>query len=389
MLDMPTIIVATCSTAVVQGLLLLFFWIRGRRSETLAVSGAAFICFGVGFALLGGRQLFPVDLTIGLGGASILLSGVLFINASRQFGRRRSYPWLALVVPALWAAGYAYSPVMETAAARATILSVFMAVCFFVCAFECWRWQSGRVASRKFLIGAALAFGAIFTLRAFFNADLPFPLGSRPAEQSIWFSVVALVVFILLSMVAFLAVGMTHEEGEAVREMQAVVDPVTGALRRGAFVLQGARVVTRHHDEGRFACLALIRLGVSGGRNADEAMRMLASCVSTRLRPADLMARMGGDEFVLLLPDVAIGEAVDVVGEIIDEFEASVTSLGCRVTARAGIVSSTQTGADLRLMVQAADQALHSARFADDRLVPYSPGVTPALHGQRAAKRRA
>lgn len=377
MLDMPTIIVATCCTAVVQGLLLLFFWFREGRSPAMAMSGAAFIFFGVGFALMGAHQLIPIAGAIGIGGGSVALSGALFVSASRRFGRRRPLMFLVVATPLLWAVGYLYSPFMQTAAARASILSIFMAICFFACAFECARWTVGGRMAKRLLVGATIAFGCLFILRALFNAELPFPLGSQPHGDSIWFSLMSFGVFILLSMVAFIAVGMTHHWAETERELQAVVDPVTGALRRGAFILQGGRMVARHHEDGRSACLALITLASPPAVVSDDALRLFARAASSSLKPTDLMARMSIDVFACILSDVMIGEAVDIVQALAGRTEAAANAAGFVLLARAGITSSTQNGADLRSMLQAADHALGSARFAGDSVVAYHPALEP------------
>ncbi len=87
------------------------------------------------------------------------------------------------------------------------------------------------------------------------------------------------------------------------------------ANRRGlaqAFEAESAR----HARDGGTLAVALIdidsfkKLNDSLGHNVgDKALKSLAARARTALRPVDHVARFGGEEFVLLLPGTAIGQA--------------------------------------------------------------------------------
>lgn len=369
-------IVATCSVAVVQGILLFFYWFRDNRPLTLALTSIAFVCFGVGFALIGGRNFLAAGVGSAVGSCFMFLSGALFVTAARRIGRRRTPALLVAAAPLLWLAAIYFVPTMSDPGARATFLSTFMATCFAVCAFECWRSQDRDSSISLWPLRiVALLFCGMFVLRAIFNADLPFPLGALPPDGNLTFSVASLAVFVLLAVVAFLVVGFTHERMETERGLQAVVDPVTGALRRGAFALQGARVIGRHHADGRSACLALVSLAAPVGDVDDRTLGLLSRAASEVLRPTDMMARMGACEFAFLLGDTVIGEATDITQRLIQRFRDLSGDAHVPVFARAGIASSTQTGNNIRGLVQAADLALKSARFSDGTVVAWHPGL--------------
>ncbi|MGV2980863.1 GGDEF domain-containing protein [Camelimonas sp. ID_303_24] len=369
-------ITATCCVAVVQGLLLLFFWARDSRPPALALTSVAFVCFGVGYALIGGRQLLGIGVGSGVGSAFMLLSGVLFISAARRLGRRRTPMGFAIAAPVVWLAAFMFWPPLESPEARSTVVSAFMAACFLLSALECWRNRgAGGGASFGPLMAVALMFSGLFTLRALFNEGLPFPLGSLPPDGNIWFGLASFGVFMLLSMVVFLVVGLTHDRLEAARAQQAIVDPVTGALRRAAFVIQGARIVARHHEDGRSACLALVGLAAPVGEVAEEALRVFARVAADVLKPTDLMARMGPNEFACLLSDVVIGEADDLTVTMLQRFERQAAAAEVPTLARAGIASSTQVGNDFRSLIQASDHALGCARFAAGKVVTWHPAI--------------
>jgi len=376
MLDMPTMIVATCCVAVVQGLLLLFFWFRDNRPPALALTSVAFVCFGVGFALIGGRQFLAAGVGGGVGVAFMFLSGALFVSAARRLRRKRTPALFVIAAPLVWLSAFMFWPALDSATARSTFFSTFMAACFFMCAVECWRGRgAGGQISFGPLVAVALTFSGLFTLRAFFNEGLPFPLGALPPDGNIWFNLISLGVFVLLSMGAFLVVGLTHDRLEAERSQQAIVDPVTGALRRAAFVLQGARIIARHHEDGRSACLALVALAAPSGEVADGALRTFARAAADLLKPTDLMARMGPNEFACLLSDAVIGEADDLVATLLERFERAAADADVPTLARAGIASSTQVGNDFRGLIQTADHALKNTRFSGVRVLAWHPAL--------------
>lgn len=386
MLDLPTIIVATCCTAVVQGVLLLYFWFRDNRPPALALCGAAFIAFGVGFALIGGREMLSPLVGVGLGGASIFLAGALFVNTARRFERRRTPAIFVAAPPVIWLAVWALSPAMQSPTFRATFLSSYMTVCYALCAFEGWRGRAEGLATRWPLIAVAITFACLFALRTFFNADLPFPLGALAPDDNIWFSLASLAVFGLLSMVAFLVVGLTHDRLEAERAQHASVDPVTGALRRGAFVLQGERMVARRHEESRSACLALVTLATPSGGVSDVALQIFSRIAAEALKPTDLMARMGANEFACIFSNAVIGEAADRAQALIDRFDEQAAVAGIPARARAGIASTTQVGNNMRELIQAADQALKNTDFSGGAVAPYHPALE---RGAKAGAARA
>jgi diguanylate cyclase (GGDEF)-like protein len=100
----------------------------------------------------------------------------------------------------------------------------------------------------------------------------------------------------------------------------ATTDPLTGLVNRRAFV----PVLDRTHDQcrksGRSLCLAVVDLdgfkGINdeqGHQAGDTVLVDVTAAWQAQLRKADVLARAGGDEFILLLPDATVEEATDVL----------------------------------------------------------------------------
>jgi diguanylate cyclase len=103
-----------------------------------------------------------------------------------------------------------------------------------------------------------------------------------------------------------------------------------------------------------------------GHRAGDKVLRIVAECLSERLRETDFLARYGGEEFVMILPGTQIDGAVRVV----DEMRAAVATLGFHfrgnpvgVTVSCGI-SAFRAGDTPDEAFERADKALYRAKQA-------------------------
>ena len=105
----------------------------------------------------------------------------------------------------------------------------------------------------------------------------------------------------------------------------------------------------------------------TGGHQAgDEVLKKVAAAVEKSCRKADLPARFGGDEFAILLPETAAGDAQSVVARVaaaVAELRIHVHSLGVSITLSAGVadLNSGEIGSP-EAMMALADKALYAAK---------------------------
>jgi diguanylate cyclase len=150
-------------------------------------------------------------------------------------------------------------------------------------------------------------------------------------------------------------------------------DPLTQALnRRGleeAFRVETARA-TRYQAPLALALLDLDdfkklndSLGHVGG---DRALIHLVQTMQATLRPTDLVARLGGEEFAVLLPATAADEAGQAIERVRDELARSPFVFDGRratLTFSAG-VAAWRTHEPLEDLLRRADRALYDAKRA-------------------------
>jgi diguanylate cyclase len=113
----------------------------------------------------------------------------------------------------------------------------------------------------------------------------------------------------------------------------------------------------------------------------DEVLLEITRRVSTCLRPSDLFARIGGDEFLIVLPDVTRYETTTIAERCRSKiaskkFELSDSKLGVSISVG---VNWTATPADFTTLLSAADDALYSAKSLGRDCVAYDFQNAPAL----------
>jgi len=98
----------------------------------------------------------------------------------------------------------------------------------------------------------------------------------------------------------------------------------------------------------------------------DQVLRSLSHFLLKRLRKTDKIGRYGGEEFIVILSDTPLNEALDVMKNILNSFREVVhhaEDVDFHVTFSCGVIS-TKITTDSNLLTQSMDQALYRAKRA-------------------------
>lgn len=160
----------------------------------------------------------------------------------------------------------------------------------------------------------------------------------------------------------------------------AVSDPLTG--------MKNVRYFRARLEEARAAALrsgqalSLVVLDLDrfkevndryGHPAGDRVLRAVADAMAAAVREGDTaarlssVARMGGEEFAVLLPGAAEGEAVAIAARILDAIRAAAVAIGgveVRVSASAGVAVLGSGALDADDLYARADHALYAAKAA-------------------------
>ncbi len=160
----------------------------------------------------------------------------------------------------------------------------------------------------------------------------------------------------------------------------ATTDPLTGAQNRRAFLEAADRELSRssRYDEPLSVLLADIdhfkRINDTHGHaTGDEALKLFVSTVQGCLRDTDVLGRMGGEEFAVLLPHTTQSAAVPLADRLrtrLAALEIPCPTGSLHFTVSMGVSQAGIHGTSVQALLQAADDALYSAKETGrDRVV--------------------
>jgi diguanylate cyclase (GGDEF)-like protein/PAS domain S-box-containing protein len=184
-------------------------------------------------------------------------------------------------------------------------------------------------------------------------------------------------------------VGIDHQITRwrvAERELQRLAreDELTGLANRRHFMHEAERALQVAERYNEALCLIMLdldhfkQINDQWGHNAgDEVLRETVSRCLVCLRASDLLARWGGEEFIILLPHTHLVEATQVA-ERLREHLVSQAINGSRGKIRATLsagVAQWQSGLTLDQLVSKADAALYGAKQTGRNRVVTAPDL--------------
>ncbi|MBS7781285.1 GGDEF domain-containing protein, partial [Acidovorax sp. CCYZU-2555] len=154
-------------------------------------------------------------------------------------------------------------------------------------------------------------------------------------------------------------------------ERQASSDPLTGLLNRRGFDARLAAALALAQRSGR--PLSVITIDVDhfkrvndtyGHEVGDNVLRTLARQLKARLRVSDAVARLGGEEFVVLLPDTVPETALEMAQELLVVAAAPAHDEVSNITISAGVSALRPDDENGSAMLRRSDAALYAAKTA-------------------------
>lgn len=164
-----------------------------------------------------------------------------------------------------------------------------------------------------------------------------------------------------------------YREHLEVQRQKALIDPLTGLPNRAAWSERLDYEVNTWHQRGNNLSLAMLdldhfkRINDGYGHLAgDKVLKIITNVLRKRLRPTDFIARFGGEEFVLLMPDSSLADAL-AVGEVlraaIEACPFHFKGEPVTITVSMG-VAQFKPGERSDLALKRADEALYRAKAA-------------------------
>ena len=154
----------------------------------------------------------------------------------------------------------------------------------------------------------------------------------------------------------------------------ALSDPLTGAINRRQFFEMATAIVAKTKSENRTVSAIMIDVDnykkindTHGHLSGDLILKVVTDCFRSVLNPDDLLSRVGGDEFAVLLPDQGRRQAEEVAERLRASLEQAaiiVRNQQVDITASFGVAEIDRNRMDLDDLLNRADQALYLSKSA-------------------------
>jgi diguanylate cyclase (GGDEF)-like protein len=220
--------------------------------------------------------------------------------------------------------------------------------------------------------------GLIVTLLITWGGSIAVDPGSFAGDPAMVFVATALIVGVV---VFTLSLGET----EMLLRADARYDHLTGLLNRASLVSRFAELRSQAHAMGGSIALVVYDLdnfkSVNddlGHDRGDAVLRDTAHLLRRHLRAFDLVYRLGGEEFAVVLPGLGVAEALDIAQRQRESIEEARPG-GIGITISGGVASARGCEVEWETLFQRADAALLRAKREGRNRVVIAADEAPSV----------
>jgi diguanylate cyclase (GGDEF)-like protein len=368
-LDAATLNLAGGFITVFSGFFVLVVWWQHRRERSALWWSLGNCLLGAGIILAGLHAELSFLLANVLGPLFLNLSAPCALIAAKVFDRGSIAPYRMTGFVVAWVATIAVTGALASER-MAAALGAGTAACFYLAAARSlWGGRGETLRGRMPLIGIVTTYAVslLMLVPQFILAD-----NFAPIAAVGWLGVIEFVgLAYSLGVMLFLPM-MLGSRNEKLLQTAALTDPLTGLPNRRAFMDRAQRVLDRQGRDGHPVALLASDLDrfktindTFGHATGDKVLGIFADVLSASLRPTNVIARIGGEEFVAVLGDVDDQVAVAIANRVREALETAAQFVdGQRIgaTVSVGIAVTDVLDSTVIDMMQEADVALYRAK---------------------------
>lgn len=367
-LDFGTLfIIATCVTTLL-GLFLLFAWTQ-ERIRALTWWGVAYLIGGASGALWRfGDALGPL-LPSNLSTVMLFVAVGLIWSGARLF-HGQEVRWIATLFGAgFWLIACFVPAFASSAASRIVVSSLIVAGYTFLTAAELRRERRKSLIRRWPAVFVPTLHGAIFLFPVALATLAPAGDSGYSVARG-WIAVFAIEILLYVVGTAFIVLILAKDRTVRTYKVAAATDTLTGLLnRRGFFDAAASLMAQNRRSKAPVSVLAFDldrfksindRFGHAVG---DAVLQLFAKVVGQTMRASDVIGRLGGEEFVALLPGT-LTDAARAAERVRSAFAAAyIVRNGQHIAATVSVgVACGAPSTAIDLLIANADTALYRAK---------------------------
>lgn len=391
-LDFRTLSLTLMLFSLVFGLGMFAYSREHAKFSGIKTIGAGYFLIGGGCVLLGLRDFIHDFASIVLSNTAIILGVILiyrglfnFLGISLRYERWLS-PTLVLLLAAVL---YFYTFHVPDVNVRIRALSVtFAAACFIGASGLLQHREIHSRMAANLLIAMFLLVGAFFIFRWVWSFH---EISPDDFMNSGLLSALAIIAgeFMVISS-SFATIWMASNRLQNELSKIARIDPLTGIYNRRAFNEFCDIEFSRALRSGTSFAIIMCDLDhfkkvndQHGHRVGDEVLKRFAALIRDRIRQHDVVARFGGEEFILLLPDNGTGQALQVAEQLRAQTAATQITIDSHISltlsASFGVAHYCADDNEWSAVLHRADNALYAAKNQGRNRAVYLPSANREL----------
>ena len=390
-LDARTLLIVEAFVLFLVGGLMLLAALQGRRDRTLLWMSGALLLGGTGFVVSIARGS-PTwhDPAIVLANMLLITGHACCWASLRAYAGRPVWVAALLGGAAIWFALCLWPVFMASDLARLLVFSLLAIGYLAAAGWELWPERRDDAGSVLPLLAVLFAHGLFYLYRMVWAARIP----GMSWLQWPDFTVTILEGLLFGVSLSFCVLILVRARTERRYRHAALHDALTRLPNRRALFEQGAEALARARREGRDMALLMCdldwfkRINDEHGHDAgDRVLVLFAEILRSRVRAGDLCARIGGEEFVVLAPDLGPLSTLDLADRIRRTLAEQAFPAAGRLSVSIGIACASVDGHDLDRLLACADRALYQAKASGRDCVRQSVGLAAAGRASTAVAR--
>ena len=337
-------------------------WTIGRLLGTIAMIVVAM------------RVHIPLEWSVIVGTGLLMIGYYVLLIGFRNFMGRKPYshtPFILLFIVFVLLMSYFVIP-ENNLPARATLATVYTLLYSLLVVRSVWpRKNEGVRISCKLMAGLFALHGVFYLVILILSlADL---IGSNFMESSLGTQSILIegIAFSVLTGMTYITMTTEHLQQDLKR--QATIDPLTGTYNRRAFYSLAGHAFARQRRDGDDLSLICLDLDhfkkvndAWGHSVGDQVLKAVVDVISESKREQDILARFGGEEFIILMPSTPQKDAARLAERIRHSIEQTPIHTGTQalsLTVSLGVASIDKKAApSIDTLIANADKALYLAK---------------------------
>lgn len=220
---------------------------------------------------------------------------------------------------------------------------------------------------------------ALLSISGLLIADIIDPLDGVSTSAMLWNQATRFAAIIII---VLLITGLRESRRHA--ERMARTDVLTGIANLFAFREASVREIERSRRIGRPLTLLFLDIDdfkivndFHGHSTGDEVLRQIAETLCHATRSDDFVARVGGDEFVVLMPSTDALQAEAVIERVQRQLATITRPDGSPLTCSIGAATRDPRSSSINALLREADEAMYFAKARREHIGGRQTGGSP------------